>query len=194
MWLCCNRFVYIPLIVALLAGCATTARSPAGKVELPRDYEHALTLMQEGNYQAAIPALQKFSTRQPRLAGPWVNLGIAFRETGQNDQAMTSFQQAVQLNPDNATGWHQLGIQYREQGEFEASLQAYKQALLLHDQYALAHRNIGILYDLYLQKPALALEHYRRYQQLEADPDPIVERWVVDLERRYENTQARAEP
>jgi hypothetical protein len=65
--------------------------------------------------------------------------------------------------------------------------------LKLDAGYALAHRNIGILYDLYLGQPAVALEHYKKYLELTSDPDPGVDRWVVDLSRRSSPTQARTE-
>ena len=93
----------------------------------------------------------------------------------------------------NAAAHHQLGILYREQGEFEAALNAYNSALELDGEYALAHRNVGILYDLYLQQPVLALDHYKKYLELAGEPDKTVDGWIVDLERRSVSAQARAE-
>jgi tetratricopeptide (TPR) repeat protein len=185
----------------LLGGCSST---PTVKVEqaeqkaetsaaLPDDYDKALVLMQAGDYQAALPVLRQFIDSNPELAGPYINLGIACQHTGQDEAAMEALRRAVELNPANAAAHHQLGILYREQGQFDAALQAYNRALKLDAGYALAHRNIGILYDLYLGQPALALEHYRKYLELAPDPDPSVDRWVVDLARRTGPTQARTE-
>ncbi len=184
----------------LLGGCSrmaprpeTRATEPAPAPEtLPPAYDKALVLMRSGDYASAIPVLQQFSSERPDLAGPWLNLGIAFQRTGQTEAALTALQKAVELNPANAAAHHQLGILYREQGRFEAALAAYAQALKLDQDYALAHRNVGILYDLYLQQPALALEHYRRYLALAGEPDKEVRGWVVDLERRTANAQARS--
>ena len=194
-----NRLAIIAVSVMLLAGCAATtaikpdaANSNQERVKLPHQYDQALALMRNGDYQAAIPALKTFIDKQPELAGPWVNLGISYQQTGQRDEALAALQKAVQLNPNNAVCYHQLGIEYREQGQFEPALQAYQRALALDAQYGLAHRNIGILYDLYLQQPATALEHYRKYLELAKQPDQQVSRWVIDLERRTATTQARA--
>ena len=197
-----NNWPVIGLLgLMMLGGCSGTspnrsesngekAEAPA---ELPADYDKAIALMQAGDYQAAVPALLKFSERNPELAGPYLNLGIAYQNTGQNEAALNALRRAVELNPENAAAHHQLGILYRKAGDFEAALNAYQQVLQLDEDYALAHRNIGILYDLYLGQPDLALEHYHNYLQLTAQPDPSVNRWVVDLQRRTGSTQARTD-
>jgi len=184
-------------LLLLLSGCSgTTTRSEktAEPAKLPRNYDSALVLMQSGDYQAAIPVLQAFIEKNQELAGPHLNLGISYQKSGDFDAAVAALIKATELNPKNAAAYHQLGITYREQGNFEAALDAYTNALKLDSDYALAHRNIGILYDLYLQQPTLALDHYKRYLELIADPDQTVNRWVVDLERRTNTTSARSTP
>jgi tetratricopeptide (TPR) repeat protein len=184
----------------LLVACSTTPRqqgpgasgpeSPA----LPRSYDQALVLMGSGDYTQAIPVLQKFIDKEPELAGPYLNLGIAYRNTGQLDAALEALHKAIELNSANPVAHHQIAIVQRELGAFEAALEAYTQALELAPDYALAHRNLGILYDLYLQQPAAALNHYRTYLELNPQPDNKVRDWVVDLERRVTGAQAKAEP
>jgi len=184
-------------ILLLLAGCSGTATrdgKTAEPVKLPRSYDNALVLMQSGDYQAAIPVLQAFIEKQPQLAGPYINLGISYQKTGQFDAAAQALIKAIELSPDNTIAYQQLGMTYREQGNFDAALDAYTNALKLDSDYALAHRNIGILYDLYLQQPALALDHYKRYLELVDEPDQTVNRWVIDLERRTGTTSARSTP
>ncbi|MEA3242855.1 MAG: tetratricopeptide repeat protein, partial [Pseudomonadota bacterium] len=134
--------------------------------------------------------LLDFIDKNPQLAGPYINLGIAYQHTDQDEAAMEALKKAVELNPATAAAHHQLGILYRQQGDFASALSAYDKALKLDAGYALVHRNIGILYDLYLGQPALALEHYKTYQLLAAEPDPSVNRWLVDLERRNGSAQA----
>jgi len=204
-----NKTLLILTVVLLCAGCSSvrmpgtgseaaaaeeTATEPKPQVKIPRAYDSALVLMQSGDYQAAIPVLQAFIARRPELAGPHLNLGIAYRLTGQAGAAADALNRALKLNPDNAAVWHQLAILYRGQGDFNAALDAYRKALTLNPDYALAHRNIGILYDLYLQQPALALQHYRKYLALHGQEDTTVNRWIIDLERRNGSAQARMTP
>jgi tetratricopeptide (TPR) repeat protein len=183
----------------LLAACSSTPRqetpgaSASEPPALPRSYDQALVLMGSGDYTQSIPVLQKFIDKEPELAGPYLNLGIAYRNTGQLDAALEALRKAIELNPTNPVAHHQLAIVQRELGAFEAALEAYTQALKLAPDYGLAHRNLGILYDLYLQQPAAALNHYRTYLELSQQPDNQVQDWVVDLERRVSSAQARAE-
>jgi len=195
----CNRLLSACLLGSvLLGGCSST---PTDRVEsaeqktaaMPGKYDKALVLMQSGDYQAAIPVLLDFIDKNQELAGPYINLGIAYQHTDQDEAAMNAFKKAIELNPANAAAHHQLGILYREQGDFESALGAYHNALELDAGYALVHRNIGILYDLYLGQPALALEHYKKYLELTAEPDPSVDRWLVDLQRRSGSAQARTD-
>jgi len=179
--------------LALLGGCSSPAsrhEDAAQAQTLPVDYEKALVLMRSGDYGAAIPVLQEFSAANPELAGPYINLGIAYRQMGDADAALAALDKAVELNPGNAAAFLQRGILYREKGDFQAALGAYDQALTLQPDYALAHRNIGILYDLYLQQPAQALTHYKRYLELQGNDDKTVSGWVIDLERRAGSAQA----
>jgi tetratricopeptide (TPR) repeat protein len=185
------------ILFLLLSGCSGTAtrdEKAAAPEKLPREYDNALQMMQSGDYQAAIPALQTFIEKQPQLAGPYINLGISYQKTGEFDASVTALIKATELNPDNTVAYQQLGITYREQGNFIGALEAYTFALKLDSNYALAHRNIGILYDLYLQQPTPALEHYKRYLELIGEPDQTVNRWVIDLERRTNTTSARSTP
>lgn len=191
----CNKNLLACLLaVLLLNGCSgvPSRDDKTGKQEkpLPADYEKALVLMRSGDYAAAIPVLRDFSGKNPELAGPYINLGIAHQHTGDSEAALSALNQALELNPDNAVAHLQRGILLREQGDFKAALDAYNQALKLQPDYALAHRNIGILYDLYLQQPGQALNHYQRYLDLVGEPDKTVNSWVVDLQRRTGSAQA----
>jgi len=182
----------------LLSGCSGVAKrddKPATQAQvLPPVYEQALVLMRSGDYAAAVPVLRKFSEANPKLAGPFVNLGIAYQRTGDEASALAALQRATELNPGNAAAHLQRGIVLRERGDFKASLDAYTQALKLDPDYALAHRNIGILYDLYLQQPGQALTHYQRYLDLIGEPNKTVSAWVIDLRRRSGSAQASVAP
>jgi tetratricopeptide (TPR) repeat protein len=200
---CNNRLLPGLIILLLLSSCSSIPKSrvesagqqqqPADLPALPTDYDNALGLMQSRDYHSAVPALLDFIEDNPDLSGPYVNLGIAYQHMEQKEAAKAALGKAVELNPGNAAAHHQLGILYRQQGDFDSALSSYNNALKLDAGYALVHRNIGILYDLYLGQPALALEHYRKYLELAAAPDPDVDRWLVDLERRSGSAQARTD-
>ena len=174
-------------LLMLVSGCASVPPGPStsgAAVSLPGDYAAAQTLMEAGRFEQAVPVLESLAHKHPQHANPLVNLAIARRALQQPDAAMEAVQRALQLQPDSAEALHQLGLLERERGDFKAAADAYAQALQQRPDYALAHRNLGILLDLYLQQPAQALPHYRRYLELSATPDDAVAGWILDLERR----------
>lgn len=164
----------------------TPAETPASAVD-PRAqemYRVALAAMQGGENESAERQLRQLTLDYPRLAGPHVNLGILHYRAGDKAAARAAFDNALTINPDNVTCLNYLGILSREDGRFEEAHSFYLLALTLEPDYALAHYNLGILFDLYLGKPAEALAHYQRYQDLTGDRDETVRKWIVDLRRR----------
>lgn len=181
------------LMVALLAGCATT-QAPEPVVEkaaeapvdpkAQADFDAALTALQGGDDARAEQLLLALSANYPELSGPQANLGILYYRSGKTDQAEAAFQRAVEINPKNSISLNYLGVISREQGKFKEAQGFYQRALQADPNYANAHRNYGILLELYLGKLPEALEHYKRYQELTKGEDKEVEKWVVDLSRR----------
>ena len=172
-----------------ISACSTTGKKTG--YTSPK-YDKARTLMENGQYKEAIPLLHAINESKPKLAEPYVNLGIALRKNEKFDDALIALETAVKLDSKAAATHHQLGILYREMGMFDESLAAYKKSLKLDHDYALAHRNIGILYDLYLQLPDQALNHYKKYLQLTSEPDKQVNNWIIDLERRTSSNRIKA--
>ncbi len=185
------------LVALLLAACSTAPKvktaPSAAPVEIGEEvrsrYQAALALMQAGKDEEAAAILQQMTRDYPRLAGPYVNLGILYSRGGRSEEAEQALRKAIALRPDNAAAHNALGILYRELGRFDEALAAYQAALKADPRYAYAHLNLGILLDIYLQRPAEALPHYEAYQALQARPDKTVALWIVDLKRRLEKEQ-----
>lgn len=167
------------------AGVGGAAEAVSGGVPgaVRARYDRALGLIRERRYREAETALRAVIRDQPRLAGPYANLGIVYAETGRVAQAERAFRQALERNPGSAASYNRLGLLYREAGRFEDARRAYEQALAADPDYAYAHLNLGILLELYLQRPASALVHYRAYERLVGGDDEV-SRWIADLERR----------
>lgn len=192
------RSVAVLLLAAIvsLSGCAGIGSLGAGASKQPakaaepvvsaqwrQQYEHALTLLQANHLPEAERELTALATREPRLSGPYANLGILYFHAGRTTDAVKSLEYAIALNPRPAY-YNELGMVHRTEGRFDAAEQAYKHALQLDPDYAYAHLNLGILYDLYLQQPDRALPHYERYRALVPSEAGTVGKWIVDLKRR----------
>jgi Flp pilus assembly protein TadD len=147
-------------------------------------FEQAVVAMQEERMLDAEILLLEITADQPELAGPWINLGQVYVALGQEEEARLAFKQAIEANPYNCTAYNELGVLSRRYGDFAGAEEQYLTCIQLVPEFKDAYLNLGILYELYLGKLSEALEYYRTYQSLSAEPDRRVQGWVMDLERR----------
>lgn len=193
-----DALLVLLLAVFLLGGCSSSP-SRSGDQQatvggaVQRQFDRAVTLMKAGNYSEAIPVLEQLTEKDPSLAGPWINLGIARARIGETQSAAQALKKAIEVNAKSPAAYTELGMVYRRSGDFDASRKAYLDAIKVDPEYSYAHRNLGILFEIYLQQPDHALQHYKRYQALQAEQDEDVQNWIVDLERRVQSTQVKAE-
>jgi tetratricopeptide (TPR) repeat protein len=177
-----------PLAAAsMLAACATPGTGPdAGPALDDRRFDRAAAAVEGGVESEALPLLKDLAADYPALAGPEVNLGIVHAAAGRDAEAEAHFRRALGVAPAHAAAWSELGIVLRRQGRLAEADEAYRRALAADPEYPLAWRNRGVLLDLYLGRPGEALESYQRYLDLVGGPDadPLVARWVAELELR----------
>jgi tetratricopeptide (TPR) repeat protein len=178
-------------LILLTAACSRLpGRLPEKTMEPPADaalqdkFNRAVQLMQQQKYDQAEPLLRQLTQAAPDRAAPYGNLGILYAKAERWKDAQPLLERSVKLDPGNPALWTELGVVYRQNGMLDAAQTAYQRALQINSNYPLAHLDIGILYDLYLQKPQQALEHYRRYQALKRGEDKQVALWITDLEKR----------
>jgi tetratricopeptide (TPR) repeat protein len=149
-----------------------------------RRYDEALAAMRSENWTQAELELEQLIADEPGFPGPYVNLALIYDRDGRSDEARQALEQALVIAPEFPPANNELGRLLREQGAFAAAEAAYGRALAGDPGNAIAHLNLGILLDVYLRRPADALEHYNQYQASRTEPDETVARWIVDLERR----------
>jgi tetratricopeptide (TPR) repeat protein len=147
----------------------------------------AMVAMRAENWLQAELELEQLTKEYPAYPGPFVNLALVYLKDGRRDDARAALDHALAVDPGHAAANTQLGVLLREQGKFQDAERAYRKALATDPKHALAHYNLGVLLDVYLRKPAEALEQYELYQSSLAAPDETVGRWIVDLRRRSGN-------
>jgi Flp pilus assembly protein TadD len=185
--------------ILILCGCAGTSVSTKGATtskrtntshpQLQKRFNAAVSLMRQEQFDKARLNLQALIDQHPRLPGPYINLGIIQLNEDKPAEAQASFTTAIELKPDSLPAHNQLGVALRMQGKFQQAEQTYRTALQLAPDYQPAHRNLGILYDLYMGKPELALQHYKRCQALGEAEDKEIQGWILDLERRIKSSK-----
>ncbi|NGX15674.1 tetratricopeptide repeat protein [Wenzhouxiangella sp. XN24] len=175
------------MAMLLLAGCGTLPGAGSGD-DLSADprFDRATHALQAGVADEAEQLLDGLATDYPELSGPLLNLGILHAAAGRLEAAEAAFRQVLEMAPADAVAHAELGIVLRRQGRFAEADASYREALALQPDYALAWRNRGVLLDLYLGRPAEALQCYERYLDLVGglEGDEQVARWVAELQLR----------
>jgi len=152
------------------------------------DYDVALRLLQQGEFERGIELLEAVVEHAPELAAPRVDLGIAYHRVGNIEAAESSLLLALASNPDHPIAHNELGIVYRKTGRFAAARQSYEAALAIYPGYHFARRNLAVLCDLYLADLRCALNNYEAYMET-VPSDEETSMWIADIRNRIGQTE-----
>ncbi|MCO1332763.1 tetratricopeptide repeat protein [Microbulbifer sp. OS29] len=155
---------------------------------IPQQAQAAMALAHQSymqkDFAAAESQLVQITDTWPKLSGAWLNLGIVQQSDEKYADAEQSLRQAITANDNNIFAWNRLAAMLRDRGRFEDAEACYNAAIKRWPDYRDAHRNLGILYDLYLQQPERALQHYQAAQDADPEQDKLLNAWIVELGRR----------
>lgn len=190
------RYASVPLILcaSILSACAsnppehsssppsaTTAKVSATMIDVESEFQTALQLMKDSEWQRANEKLSAITASSPELPGPWLNLGIARVKSGDSAGAEEAFRKTLDIDNAQVTAYNELGFLYRRSGRFADAAAMYTAGLKINPNAEDIHWNLGILYDRYLPNPAQALLHFERYRELTRSDDRQLEGWIDAL-------------
>lgn len=175
------------MLVLLISGCGTAPSSTTSAVAPVFDeqaYASALELMKKSDYDKAVAQLEQVVRGDDRRAGPYINLGIAYRQLGKLEEAKQALRVASERESGSGIAFNELGIVYRKLGDFKNAREAYKNSIRKQSGYAKAYLNLGILCDIYLEDLSCAITNYQKYLQSSKEKDEKVSLWIADLKKR----------
>jgi Flp pilus assembly protein TadD len=166
-----------------------TRPNPSSHDQAAQLFERAVQSLELGQQDKAMEELRQVVSLAPNLSAPHNNLGILYKRKGLLDQAIEEYKQAVRLKPDYAEAHNNLGIAYREKGMFKEAERAYREAVRLEPGLVEAHYNLGVLYELYLNRPIEAIQHYKEYLRLDGPKAQEVGLWISALQQKLQVPQ-----
>jgi Flp pilus assembly protein TadD len=153
--------------------------------ELRADFERAMRLLEQEEYDGGIALLQELTEAAPNVTTAHLDLGIAYGRAGDLERAEASVKRALELNPRHPVAHNELGILYRKTGRFKKARKSYQKALAVYPGFHFARRNLAILCDVYLADIKCAMENYELYTQAAPD-DEAAAMWITDLRNRVD--------
>lgn len=186
----------ILLLATMMAGCATSKDTVVVETdeiviseefgidtELSEKFNQAVIHIGNKNYETAIELLIEVTNKTNKHSAPYINLALAYSNTGKVQQAEKVLLRAIKINPQHPVTNNELGLLYRKTGRFSDAKKTYEKVIKNYPQFLPARKNLGILCDLFMKDLDCAISHYEAFLKIQPK-DKKVKIWLVDLKRR----------
>lgn len=189
--------MYILVLVMLLSACGTTTTKQAKfdtsdiviseeyglDPEISEKFRHAVKLIKDKEYKDAIEILLEVTNSTDKHSAPYINLAIAYSETGNIQDAEEILLKAIKINPTHPVTNNELALVYRKTGRFSEAKKTYENIIKNFPQFLPARKNLGILCDLFMNELGCAIEQYEAYLSIRPN-EKEMKIWLIDLKRR----------
>ncbi|MBK6789124.1 MAG: tetratricopeptide repeat protein [Betaproteobacteria bacterium] len=132
--------------------------------------DFVMPMLKGGRIAEAVPYLESLTRSAPANAEVLYNLGIAYSELCQYDEAIIRLKRAVQLEPGHAHAWVGIGTAYHRMRKPEQALEAFGKAVEANPDDGYTRRNLGGML-IGFKRIGEAVMHLRRALDLMPD-DP----------------------
>lgn len=189
----CTRATLPPPVLTPVQTSARTDESRAAEAQkldqVLLRFQKGTSLVENGKLKEARAAFESLRTSYPHVSVFHNNLGVVYKRLGLLSEAVAAYQQAIKIQPQYPEAYYNLGLALREQGEFRQAEDAYRRALNAAPDFRDADYNLAVLYDLYLNEPDKAIEHYQTYLASGGEGQEEVAIWIAALQKRVDRTK-----
>ncbi len=126
------------------APASSPAADTSGPSSAVEHLEKGRTLLDAGNFNAAITELSTAVSLDPKLSEAHTLLGVAYNRKGLNDQARQSLEAAMRDQNDQAMHLNNLGYLAYTHGEYKEAIKDLKRAIKLAPNDARIWNNLGL--------------------------------------------------
>jgi tetratricopeptide (TPR) repeat protein len=143
----------------------------------------AFCYMQIGENSLAITQYEKIVKISPTVDN-LVNLGLAYYEVGNYDDAVNTLNKAVKKDPGHFNALNNLGLALKKNGDIDGAVKYLEMAVESEPNSARGHNNLGTAYKD-AGEYELAKEHY--FKALELDPGLNEVYYNIAIIYKFEN-------
>jgi tetratricopeptide (TPR) repeat protein len=123
---------------------STAAQTPASSGLADEDMARLHLARKE--YKEAEDIFHRLAVSNPKNPLYWNELGIAYHNQAQLDQAIKCYQKAAKVDPHYADAHNNIGTVLYERKKFPKAIRAYKRAISMRDNFAPFYLNLGYAY------------------------------------------------
>ena len=121
------------------------------------------------NYDAAISSYELARVTAPNDVDIYINLGNAFYDKGEYENAQIVYKRALEVEPYNAKIHCNLGYLYWGCGVIDEAIKSYEASISYDPDYAIPYNNLGVIYLDDLGRVKQAVELFEK--AIEANPN-----------------------
>jgi len=85
--------------------------------------------------------------KSPEKARGYDNLGVAYYQQGQINEAIKEYKTAIRLDPNSHDAHYDLAVAYNKQGRIDDAVEEFNTTLRLKPNIAEIHYNLGLVYS-----------------------------------------------
>lgn len=131
-------------------------------------YNRGTMLARTGQYEQAVPYLEKAVETDPSNADAWYNLAVTHEKMGRPDKALPMLERLTGARPSEKTYQYSYGSVLRKLDRKRDALRAFRAALEIDIQYEEAQYALALTYED-LGKDRQARDAWQRYLELDQD-------------------------